>query len=149
MNQLEMKKMLVHIPREKSQKIINLFQLLSGIFPEAMSDLIETNKKAAEGITLEITPMKLKRTRPQENYYRKYCAEFARFCGMTPDEMHEEMLCQTFGSTEHATKFGIRIRPAKRSGDAGRIDYSELVETLCRVAAEMGYYIPPAHGEVA
>ena len=67
MNQLEMKKMLVHIPREKSQKIINLFQLLSGIFPEAMSDLIETNKTAAEGITLEITPMKRKRTRPQEN----------------------------------------------------------------------------------
>ena len=145
----EIKKMQVHIPREKSQKIINLFQLLSNIFPEAMADLIETNRRAAEGITIEVTPMKLKRTRPQENYYRKYCAEFARFCGMTPDELHEEMLCQTFGSTEHATKFGMRRRAQKRSGDAGRIDYSELVETLCRVAAEVGYYVPPAHSEVA
>jgi hypothetical protein len=149
MKSMEIKKMQVHIPREKSQKIINLFQLLSNIFPEAMADLIETNKRASEGITIEVTPMKLKRTRPQENYYRKYCAEFARFCGMTPDEMHEEMLCQTFGSTEHATKFGMRRRPQKRSGDAARIDYSELVETLCRVAAEMGYYVPPAHSEVA
>jgi hypothetical protein len=63
---------------------------------------------------------------------------------MTPDEMHEEMLCQCYGSTEHATKFGIRRRPAKRSNDADKSDYSELIETLCRVAAEVGFYVPPA-----
>jgi hypothetical protein len=63
---------------------------------------------------------------------------------MTPDEMHDEMLCQCYGSTEHATKFGMKRRPAKRSGNASRGDYSDLIETLCRVAAEIGYYIPPA-----
>jgi len=137
--------MQLHIPREKSQLIINVFQLFSGLFPDAVDQLIETNKKAAEGITIEVTPMRLKRTRPQENYYRKWCRDFAMFCGMTPDEMHDEMLCQTFGSTEHATNFGIRRRPVKRSSKAARTDYSELVETLCRVAAETGYYIPPPH----
>lgn len=137
--------MQLHIPREKSQLIINVFQLFSGLFPDAVDQLIATNKKASEGITIEVTPMKLKRTRPQENYYRKWCREFATFCGMTPDEMHDELLCQTFGSTEHATNFGMRRRPAKRSGKAARTDYSELVETLCRVSAETGYYIPPPH----
>lgn len=137
--------MQLHIPRDKSEKIINLFQMFSSMFPEATEALVEANRKAAEGITIEVTPMRLKRTRPQENYYRKYCGEFARFCGMSPDEMHDELLCQTFGSTEHATKFGIRRRPSKRSDKASRTDYSELVETLCRVAAEMGYYIPPPH----
>ena len=137
--------MQLHIPREKSQLIINVFQLFSGLFPDAVDQLIATNKKAAEGITIEVTPMKLKRTRPQENYYRKWCRDFATFCGMTPDEMHDELLCQTFGSTEHSTNFGMRRRPAKRSNKAARTDYSELVETLCRVAAETGYYIPPPH----
>ena len=137
--------MQLHIPRAQSQKIISLFQLFSGIFPEAVNELVETNRAAKEGITIEVTPLKLRRTRPQENYYRKYCAEFARFCGLSPDEMHDELLCQTFGSTEHATKFGIRRRPAKRSDKTSRTDYSELVETLCRVGAEMGYYIPPPH----
>jgi hypothetical protein len=41
----------------------------------------------------------------------------------------------------------MRRRPAKRSGDASRGDYSDLIETLCRVAAEIGYYIPPAEGD--
>ena len=63
---------------------------------------------------------------------------------MTPDEMHEELLCECFGSTEHATKFGIKRRPAKRSSDLSREEYGQLVETLCRVAAEIGYYVPPA-----
>ena len=95
------------------------------------------------GMTLEINPLKTQRSRPQENYYRKWCGGFAKFCGLTPDEMHEEMLCQCYGSEEIKTKFGYRRRPVKRSADASRADYSELIETLCRVAAEMGYDIPP------
>jgi len=139
--------MQIDIPREKTERLINLFSYFSNMFPDAASDLVSVNKSAPEGITIEITPMKISRTRPQENYYRKYCAEFGRYCGMTPDEMHEELLCETYGSTEHATKFGIRRRPAKRSHSASKQDYSQLIETLCRVAAEMGYYVPPAEEE--
>ena len=60
-----------------------------------------------------------------------------------PDEMHDEMLCQCYGSDEYQTKFGTKRRPARRSNDATRGDYSELIETLCRVAAQIDYYIPP------
>lgn len=136
--------MLIPIPRTKSIQLLNTFQYLSSAFPEKLKELVDVNKVSAEGVVIEIKPMKSARTRPQENYYRKWCAEFARFCGMTPDEMHEEMLCQCYGSTEHATKFGLRRRPAKRSSDASKTDYSELIETLCRVAAEVGFYVPPA-----
>ena len=134
----------LNIPRTKSIQLMNVFQYLSSAFPDAVKDLIDTNRQAPYGVTIEIKPLRAQRTRPQENYYRKHCAEFARFCGMTPDEMHEEMLCQCYGSTEHATKFGLRRRPSKRSGGASRGDYSELIETLCRIAAEVGYYVPPS-----
>ena len=136
--------MQIQLPRDRTEKIIGVFQYLSGMFPEAIQDMVAVNKKATEGLTIEITPIKVNRSRPQENYYRKYCAEFGRFCGMTPDEMHDELLCECFGSTEHATKFGIKRRPSKRSSDLSREEYGQLVETLCRVAAEIGYYVPPA-----
>ena len=136
--------MLIPIPRTKSIQLLNTFQYLSSAFPEKLKELVDVNKVSAEGVVIEIKPLKSARPRPQENYYRKWCAEFARFCGMTPDEMHEEMLCQCYGSTEHATKFGLRRRPAKRSSDASKTDYSELIETLCRIAAEVGFYVPPA-----
>lgn len=136
--------MQIQLPRDRTEKIIGVFQYLSSMFPESIQDMVAVNKKATEGLTIEITPIKVSRSRPQENYYRKYCAEFGRFCGMTPDEMHEELLCECFGSTEHATKFGIKRRPSKRSSDLSREEYGQLVETLCRVAAEIGYYVPPA-----
>ena len=136
--------MQLDIPREKTERLINVFGYFSNLFPDAVQELVSINKSTPEGITIEITPLKINRTRPQENYYRKYCAEFGRFCGMTPDEMHEELLCETYGSTEHATKFGVRRRPVKRSHSASKQDYAQLIETLCRVAAEMGYYVPPA-----
>jgi hypothetical protein len=62
---------------------------------------------------------------------------------LTPDEMHEEMLCQCYGSEEVETKFGYRRRPLRRSNDASRGDYSELIETLCRLAAQLDFMVPP------
>ena len=136
--------MQLHISRSNSLRIINVLKFLSSVFPDNTADLAEINRSSRHGITIEVKPLKTKRTRPQENYYRKHCAMFAKYCGMTPDEMHDEMLCQCYGSEECETKFGVKRRPAKRSSDATRGDYSELIETLCRVAAQMDYYIPPA-----
>jgi hypothetical protein len=61
---------------------------------------------------------------------------------MTPDEMHEEMLCQTFGSEEVETKMGIRRRPIKRSSGTNTLTYSELIETLVRISSEYGFVVP-------
>ena len=90
---------------------------------------------------------KVPRSRSQEGYYRKWSRGFAEFCGMTPDEMHNEMLLQTFGTIEVETKFGWRKRPNKRSHNTTKQEFSSLIETLIRTAAEMGFDIPPAHRE--
>jgi len=90
---------------------------------------------------------KVPRSRSQEGYYRKWSRGFAEFCGVTPDEMHNDMLLQTFGTIEVETKFGWRKRPNKRSNNTTKQEFSSLIETLIRTAAEMGFDIPPAHRE--
>lgn len=110
-------------------------------FVKIMAESINTRKLY---ITLS---HKVPRSRSQEGYYRKWSRGFAEFCGMTPDEMHNEMLLQTFGTIEVETKFGWRKRPNKRSNNTTKQEFSSLIETLIRTAAEMGFDIPPAHRE--
>ena len=133
----------INLPRSNAEKKLNrMLALLSAEFPQLAHQMSEM-AKSKHGITLELKPLKTRRSRPQENYYRKWCGKFASYCGLTPDEMHNELLCQCYGSEEIDTKFGAVRRPVKRSNNATRGDYSDLIETLCRVAAEMGYDVPP------
>ena len=106
------------------------------------------NTMGDEGLMLTIKPPMRFKTRSQENYYRKWCGQFAKHCGLTPDEMHHELLCIAYGSEEVQTKFGLRRRPLKRSSSASVKEYSELVDTLIRVAAEMGFAVPLADTRV-
>jgi hypothetical protein len=133
----------IRLLKEQSEQTILLLKSLSLVFPDSYSELIDVVKNAKHGITLEVKPIRTSRTRHQENYYRKWCNAFAKYCGMTPDEMHDEILCQCYGSSQHVTKMGLVRRPKKRSGDTSKGDYSDLIETLYRVAAEMGFNIPP------
>ena len=56
--------------------------------------------------------------------------------------MHDEILCIHFGSEEIDTPFGIKRRPTQRSSVSSKTEYIALIETLIRVAAEMGFDIP-------
>ena len=69
--------------------------------------------------------------------------EFGNFCGTTPDETHEEILCHAFGSEDYETRLGTKRRPQKRSWEANRVEYSLLIDTLIRVAADLGFVVPP------
>ncbi len=133
----------IHIPSSQSHRVVSLLQALGGQFPEVARELIEIAHKARDGITIEILPYAHKRSRQQENYYRKWCRAFGEYCGTTPDETHEEILCIAYGSEVRETRFGRKIRPVQRSSEANRIEYSLLIDTLVRVAAEMGFDIPP------
>ena len=93
-------------------------------------------------MTIELKPQKTNRSRPQENYYRKWSREFGKHVGLTPNEMHEEILCIHFGSEDVDTHFGVKRRPMQRSGQSDREEYKDLIETLIRVSAEMDYTIP-------
>jgi hypothetical protein len=137
----------IHLPKSGAIKRMRVLQSLCQEFPQVAPQILEVNLQSKHGVTIEVKPLKTRRSRPQENYYRKWCGGFAKFCGLTPDEMHNELLCQCYGSEEINTKFGVVRRPVKRSNDATRGDYSELIETLCRVAAQMGYDVPPPEVE--
>ena len=43
------------------------------------------------------------------------------------------------------TKFGMRRRPLQRSGESSVGKYAELIDTLIRVAGEMGFVVPMAN----
>ena len=133
----------LNIHTHELHRLVALMTALSGTFPEFTKALTDVAGQAALGITIEINPLVAEQTTRQRGYYHKWKNQFAVFCGMTPDEMHEELLCQTYGSEACETRFGRRIRPNQRSSDANRIEYSSLIDTLIRVAAQMGFDVPP------
>ena len=129
------------------ERLNKLLFFLSELLPARRQELTETAADLSTGMTMEIKPQS-SRSRPQENYYRKWVREFGKHCGLTPSEMHDEILCIHFGIEETETPFGIKRRPHKRSKSATRDEYTELVNTLIRVASEMNFSIPePRHDD--
>jgi len=127
------------VGKDGTEKAVNC---LLAAFPKdayRLTPLLE----APLGIEVEASERRPTRSRPQENYYRKWQREFAEWCGLTPDEMHDEILCRAFGSETFETRFGQKRRPLKRSGRTTIAEYSVLIETLIWTAAEMEFAIPP------
>tara|TARA_R100001510_G_C7655502_1_gene214697 strand:- start:241 stop:663 length:423 start_codon:yes stop_codon:yes gene_type:complete len=124
------------------EQINDLSRFLGGLSDPRKGEIAALLTDVPLGITVTISKTKQERSRQQERYYRKWSREFAKFCGMTPDELHDELLCRAFGSEEISTKFGIKRRPLKRSGDTNRSKYSELIDILIMTAAEMGFAVP-------
>jgi hypothetical protein len=133
-------KLTLVVHEERSQR---LKDVLSEVFPQQSERITALFEGAKLGINLEVSRKKKSRSRPQENYFRKWERGFAEFCGLTQDEMHDELLRRSFGSEEVETRFGIKTRPVQRSTRSSPAEYSELIETLIIVAAEMGFAIPP------
>ena len=134
--------MIFHIHPLSQDEIMDLIRLLDKIDSEKMDEVKHLISNADLGLKITVEKIKRSRTRQQEKYYRKWLGEFAKFCGMTHDEMHEEMLCRAYGSEEVNTRFGFKRRPLKRSSQANRDKYSELIDTLIITAAEMGFAVP-------
>lgn len=125
---------------EKSQR---LQDAISEVFPQQVDYIRKLFEGAKLGVNLEISHKKKSRSRAQENYFRKWERGFADFCGLTQDEMHEELLCRCFGSEEVETRFGIKRRPSKRSNRSSPSEYAELIDTLIIVSAQTGFAVPP------
>jgi len=122
----------------------NLLMALAVRFPDEIPAIRHMMPKLKErGVEFSIKPVRNQRTGCQERYYRKWAREFGKFTGNTPDEIHEIMLIRTYGSNQVETKFGVMNRPVQRSADQSKSSYSDLIETLIRESAEMGFIIPP------
>jgi len=135
--------MKILIDKDRGEKAAELAAFLCRLTPDRIKEITELMKSFNDkGLLINIEILKSDRSRPQENYYRKWCSEFAKYCGLTPDEMHEEMLMLTFGEETIDTMFGPKRRPIKRSGETSKQTYSDLIDNLIRKSAEMGYEIP-------
>jgi hypothetical protein len=130
------------------KQLTKLLFYLREIFPARVQEITDLAADMPYGMTVDLKPQKTNRSRPQENYYRKWSRDFGKHVGLTPNEMHEEILCLHFGSQDVETPFGVKRRPTQRSNTSNREEYTELIETLIRVAAEMDYTIPePRHDD--
>jgi hypothetical protein len=127
--------------KRETKDVLSTLAGLSLLFPDQSEEL--KLLLDVESLTVIAEKTIYGRSRPQENYYRKWCRDFGEWAGLTPDEMHEEILCIAFGSEETETKFGIKTRPAKRSGEVKQGEYSLLIDHLTITAAKMGFAIPP------
>ena len=135
--------MKIRIDKEQGREAAKLAAFLCRFVPERIPDITEIMKAFNDrGLYLEIDPLKSHRSRSQENYYRKWVAGFGKYCGLTKEEMHEEILMLTFGEETVQTPFGDKRRPLKRSGGTSKETYSDLIDSLIRKAAEMGYQVP-------
>ena len=123
-------------------KLSRIILFLQQTLPSRTEEITSLAADMSYGMTLELKPQKTNRSRPQENYYRKWSREFGKHVGLTPNEMHEEILCIHFGSENIDTPFGVKRRPTQRSTQSNREQYTDLIETLIRVAAEMEFNIP-------
>ena len=123
-------------------KLSRIILFLQQTLPSRTEEITNLAADMSYGMTLELKPQKTNRSRPQENYYRKWSREFGKHVGLTPNEMHEEILCIHFGSEDIDTPFGVKRRPTQRRTQSNREQYTDLIETLIRVAAEMEFNIP-------
>jgi len=128
---------------EDTEDIDKIIIMAAHANPNGIEEMAEMLKKCHKGLSVEIGRYRDSRSRRQEGYYRKWVRSFGEFVGLTEGEMHEEILCQTFGDTVVDTKFGKKRRPKQRSADTNTETYGRLIETLIMVAGGMGFSVPP------
>lgn len=132
------------VPPEHTMTLSPVVIAIARLYPHRKQEIDEVMLGALDrGLELEIKPRKKGHTDNQRGYYHLWKNQFADFCGNTPDEMHEYLLMETYGSELVNTKIGEVKRPMHRSSSADVMEYSRLIDTLIRVAADMGFYVPP------
>ena len=120
----------MRIDTRNNEQVSDILLALCSTFPERSQDVMALCLKAKRGVVLDLKCATKSHSSSQQRYYRKWVGEFAKFVGMTHDEMHEEMLCRTFGSDYVATSMGEIRRPSKRSSECGSSEYSVLIDML-------------------
>ena len=58
------------------------------------------------------------------------------------EQLHEEMLCRCFGSTEREVMGLVRKVPNRRSSKLDRGDFARFYEFIQREAAQYGVFVP-------
>lgn len=134
----------MRLDTQNGEQVSEILLALCSTFPERSQAVMELCLKAKRGVVVDLKCATKSRSSAQQKYYRKWVGEFAKFVGMTHDEMHEEMLCRAFGSDYVGTLVGEVRRPFKRSSECGSAEYAVLIDTLIITAGDLGFQVPPA-----
>jgi len=101
--------------------------------------------KTYEGdkIQVDITKYVPDHSGNQRGYFHMGCKIFADATGESPDSIKWIVKKETFGSEEKNIA-GVHIEVVKSTakGSTNKTEYSELIETLLRLASFAGVYIP-------
>jgi len=119
-------------------------------FKKVKAELIQlfNNRQTDELHTLEIKPYKKDRTNQQSRYYRGFVVRpFAKHCGYTEAEMHDELLGNYFGWKIIRSLDGReRERPTRRTTEPEKMstkDFAEYVTHCQALAASLGINLEP------
>lgn len=104
-----------------------------------------------EGLGYRVVFEKIKphQSDAQRGYYWASMTHWGREIGYSAKEtemwLHNAVLCEAFGVKETRSLRGMQYEiPKLRSSRLSRDDYSLLIETMLRMAAEMGITLPEA-----
>lgn len=95
-----------------------------------------------QGIEVSVRRAHRRHSDEQRGYYWMGVNMLAKHIGMSPDEMHEQVLIEWAGSDEKQVMGRTVLVPKSRSSRLPVEAYSELIETMLRVAAWAGCVVP-------
>lgn len=118
----------------RSFRIGNSRQRLIAVLSQ-LANLLVTPE---DDLELVIGPARKEKTHSQRKLFHKLCAEFGRHIGETPGRAKIIVKEEHFGADMVTLPSGKSYTVTQSSEEADRPEYSELIETLLRLAAENG-----------
>jgi hypothetical protein len=112
---------------------------------ERQLERLQTFLKAqALPFQVECGPVVKDKTPAQRRQFHRLCGEFGKALGMTKGQVKEMVKQEHFGLDTVTLKNGATYQVVQSSEDADRPEYSDLIETLLRMAAENGIWLEAA-----
>jgi hypothetical protein len=93
---------------------------------------------------IEQGPVVKDKTPAQRRTFHRLCGEFGKAIGLTKGQVKELVKVEHFGRDTVTLKNGKVYEVVQSSEEADRPDYSDLIETLLRIAAENGVWLEAA-----
>ena len=93
-------------------------------------------------VDITIKPHRREKTQSQRGWFHKLCKIYGDEVGLTQGQVKDIVKAQILG-WRHVTIRGVDIVvPDGSSEDLSRMEYSDLIETLYRLASESGVVLP-------
>ena len=99
--------------------------------------------RGEDNMEVIIQPHEENQTAEQRGFWHVLIKILADELGNSPDATKIDIKRETFGSRKDVVR-GVEVEVIESSAKAKRGDYSELIETTYRIAAEYGIVLPNA-----